>query len=111
MTLPISATLLAGTAALRRALPAQRRVSLTAGLLLAVAAPALAAGPLEKAKNAVDPDCNVAKAAKGAATKAVVGVRGNRCDAGETMRDTLGIDDRDRAKKDDAGPLKKLRKN
>jgi hypothetical protein len=39
----------------------------------------------------------------------VVGVRGNRCDAGETMRDTLGIDDRDRDKKDDEGPLKKRR--
>ena len=102
MTLSISA--------LRRALPTQLRASVIAGLVLAVAAPALAAGPLEKAKDAVDPDCNVAKAAKGAATKAVVGVRGNRCDAGETMRDTLGVDDRDRGKKDDDGPLKKLRK-
>ncbi len=73
-------------------------------VLLALSGPALA-GPLAKAKDAVDPDCNVAKAARGAATKAVVGVRGNRCDVGETTRDTLGIDDRDR-KKDDGGPFK-----
>lgn len=52
-----------------------------------LAGPALAAGPL-------DPDCIVTKAARGATTKAVVGVRGNRCGAGETMRDTLGVDDR-----------------
>jgi hypothetical protein len=103
MTLSISA--------LRRAQLAQLRASLIAGLFLALAGTALAAGPLEKAKDAVDPDCTVGKAAKGAATKAVVGVRGNRCDAGETMRDTIGIDDRDHGKKDDDGPLKKLRKN
>jgi len=95
--------------ALREAMPTLRR-GLIAGLLLAVAGPALAAGPLEKAKDAVDPDCTVGKAAKGAATKAVVGVRGNRCDAGETMRDTLGVDGRGN-KNDDDGPLKKLRKN
>jgi hypothetical protein len=75
-----------------------------AAVLLALSGPALA-GPLDKAKEAVDPDCNVAKAARGAATKAVVDVRGNRCDVGETTRDTLGIDDRDR-KKDDGGPFK-----
>lgn len=86
------------------------RTALVAALLLALAGPALADGPLEKAKQAVDPDCNVAKAARGAATKAVVGVRGNRCDVGETARDTLGIDDRD-SKNNDDGPLKKLRKN
>jgi hypothetical protein len=64
---------------------------LRAGLLavmMVLAGPALA-GPL-------DPDCSVAKAARGAATKAVVGVRGNRCDAAETARDTLGVDDQDR---------------
>jgi hypothetical protein len=48
-------------------------------LMLVLAGPALA-GPVDKAKDAVDPDCTVAKAARGAATKAVVGVRGNRCD-------------------------------
>jgi hypothetical protein len=79
-------------------------------LMLALAGPALA-GPVGMVKDAVDPDCNVAKAARGAATKAVVGVRGNRCDAGETMRDTLGIDDRDRGKKDDDGLLKKRGKD
>jgi hypothetical protein len=69
--------------------------TLAAGLLVALTlvAPALA-GPL-------DPKCSVAKAARGAATKAVVGVRGNRCDVAETTRDTLGIDDRDRNKIDD----------
>lgn len=69
-------------------------------VILALAGPALAE-PLKRAKEAIDPDCDVAKAARGAATKAVVGVRGNRCDAKETARDTLGIDDRDRKKKDD----------
>ena len=39
---------------------------------LAITTPALA-GPFEKATNAVDPDCSVGKAARGAATKAVVG--------------------------------------
>ena len=44
-----------------------------------------------KAKDAVDPNCTVSKAAKGAAMKATVGV-GNRCDAGETARDVTGVD-------------------
>ena len=73
---------------------------LRAGL---VAVMLLLAGPLEKAKGAVDPDCTAAKAARGVATKAVVGIRGNRCSVGETTRDTLGIDDRDR-KSNDGGP-------
>jgi hypothetical protein len=87
------------------------RGGLAAVLFLVLAGPALAAKPLERAKDAVDPDCNVAKAARGAATKAVVGVRGNRCDVGETARDTLGIDDRDHGKKNGDGPLKKRRKD
>ena len=70
-----------------------------AALMLALAGTALAR-PIEKPKDAVDPNCNVAKAARGAATKAVTGVRSNRCDAAETTRDALGIDDRDRKKKD-----------
>lgn len=49
------------------------------------------------AKDAVDPDCTVEKAAKGAAMKATVGV-GNRCDAAETARDATGVD----GKADDA---------
>jgi hypothetical protein len=81
-------------------------------VMLVLAGPALA-GPL-------DPECSVAKAARGAATKAVVGVRGNRCDAAETARDTLGtddrdqkidIDDRDRIKRDGDGELKKVRRD
>jgi hypothetical protein len=83
------------------------RASLVTAMLV-LAGPALA-GPLEKAKNAVDPDCTVGKAARGTATKAVVGVRGNRCDVAETTRDTLGIDDRARRKDD--GPLEKLRRD
>ena len=79
-------------------------------LMLALAGPALA-GPAGKAKDALDPDCTVTKAARGAATKAVVGVPGNRCDVGETTRDTLGIDDPGSGKQDDDGPLKKLRKD
>ena len=43
------------------------------------------------AKDAIDPDCTVEKAAKGAAMKATVGV-GNRCDAAETARDVTGVD-------------------
>jgi hypothetical protein len=39
----------------------------------------------------IDPDCTPGKAAKGAAQRATVGV-GNRCKAGETAKDTLGID-------------------
>jgi hypothetical protein len=70
-------------------------------------------GIADKAKDAVDPDCTVGKAVKGAATKAVVGIRGNRCDVGETARDTLGIDDRERSKKSDdgEGALSRLRKD
>jgi hypothetical protein len=90
-----------------------RSVSLAPALLVALtlAGASHADGVGSRARDALDPDCTVTKAARGVATKAVVGVRGNRCDAGETMRDTLGIDDRDRAKKDDDGPLKKLRKD
>jgi hypothetical protein len=90
-----------------------RSVSFASALLvaLALAGASHAGGVGSRAKDALDPDCTVTKAARGAATKAVVGVRGNRCDAGETMRDTLGIDNRDHGKKDDDGPLKKLRKN
>jgi hypothetical protein len=91
----------------------KRSVGFASALLaaLTLAGPSHAGGVGARAKDALDPDCTVAKAAKGAATKAVVGVRGNRCDAGETMRDTLDIDDRDHGQKDDDGPLKKLRKD
>lgn len=90
-----------------------RSISFASALFVALilAGASHAGGVGSRAKDALDPDCTATKAARGAATKAVVGVRGNRCDAGETMRDTLGIDDRDRAKKDDDGPLKKLRKD
>lgn len=44
-----------------------------------------------KAKDAVDPNCTVGKAAKGTAMKATVGV-GNRCGAAETARDVTGVD-------------------
>jgi hypothetical protein len=54
-------------------------------------APAMADGPIAKAKNAVDPDCTPTKAAKGAAMKATVGI-GNRCGVAETARDTVGLD-------------------
>lgn len=76
-------------------------------LLLAVgmlaAASGAYAGPGEKARDAIDPDCTPAKAAKGAAQRAAVGV-GNRCDVKETARDVTGTDDRDKnglLKKDD----------
>jgi Na+/H+-translocating membrane pyrophosphatase len=81
---------------------------LLSGLMIALTT-AASAGPLEKAKDAVDPDCTIGKAAKGAATKAVVGVRGNRCGVGETARDTLGVDDLERDRKDGEGRLKRAR--
>jgi hypothetical protein len=78
-------------------------------LALGLLAGGASAGPLDRAKNAVDPDCTPGKAAKGAAMRATVGV-GNRCDVGETARDVTGIDDRvdGRNKKGD-GPLAKRR--
>lgn len=42
----------------------------------------------------VNPDCTAEKAAKSAATKAVVGV-GGRCDPKEAAKDTVGLDDKD----------------
>lgn len=74
-------------------------------VMLVLAGPALG-GPLEKAKEAIDPDCTVAKAARGVASKAVVGARSNRCDVGETTRDVLDVDDRDRENEDD-GPFRR----
>lgn len=78
---------------------------ITTTLVALTVAAAAHAGPVEKTKNAIDPDCTVAKAAKGAAERATVGV-GNRCKAGETARDTLGIDGKGK-KKD--GPVKERR--
>lgn len=77
------------------------------------------ADPGDRIKKAVDPDCTVGKAARGAAQRATVGV-GNRCDAGETARDVLGVDnngnlkDRTRASDRDGdhdGPLRNRNKN
>lgn len=75
----------------------------TLAILLFVSASAASAGPVAKAKDAVDPDCTPAKAAKGAAMKATVGV-GNRCDAAETARDVTGVDGKaKKAKKSKVG--------
>jgi len=41
----------------------------------------------------VNPDCTAEKAAKSAATKAVVGV-GGRCDPKEAAKDTVGLDEK-----------------
>ena len=67
------------------------------------------AGPVKSAKEAVDPDCTPAKAAKRAASKATVGVAVNRCDAGETARDTAGVDGKKpkKAAKDAAKDIRK----
>lgn len=69
-----------------------RRTILTSIVLAALAAfPAEGENKLtNKAKDAVDPDCTVSKAAKGAAMKATLGV-GNRCGAAETARDVTGV--------------------
>ncbi len=63
------------------------------------------AGGIGSVKDAVDPNCTPTKAAKGAAMKATVGV-GNRCDVGETARDSVGVDGKGR---NDAKPVKKLK--
>ena len=63
------------------------------------------AGPVGKTKDAVDPDCTVGKAVKGAAERAAVGV-GNRCKTAETARDTLGVD---KKHDKDNGPVGKRR--
>ena len=63
------------------------------------------AGPVAKTKEAVDPDCTVGKAAKGAVERSTVGV-GNRCKPAETARDTLGVDNVKKKQKGD-GKIKK----
>ncbi len=68
------------------------------GVALALIGVALG-GTVDKAKDAVDPDCAVGKALKGAAMKSTVGF-GSRCDVAETVRDTLGVADK---KKHDKG--------
>jgi hypothetical protein len=86
--------------------------AMLAGVLLTTMITAAAqAGPVDKAKNAVDPDCSVGKAVKGAAQRATIGV-GNRCKAGETARDTVGLDGKDKKKDGDReGPLAKRKKD
>lgn len=80
--------------------------AIIAGVTLSSAS--VLAGPLDKAKDAVDPDCTFGKAAKGAAMKATVGV-GNRCDAAETARDVTGTDGKLEDAQDKAdGALKKI---
>ena len=76
-------------------------ISIAVALMLAGVA--RAGGPVHKAKNAVDPDCGVGKAAKGAVERSTVGV-GNRCKPAETARDAVGIDKKKQGKGD--GPLK-----
>lgn len=66
-------------------------IAMTLVAATTLVAPAFADGPIAKAKNAVDPDCTPAKAAKGAAMKATVGI-GNRCGVAETARDAAGVD-------------------
>ena len=86
-------------------------VCVAAGLFLTTLGVADADGIGERARDAVDPDCSLGKAAKGAARKATIGVRGNRCDAAETTRDALGIDDRDRRERDRDDAERRLRKD
>ena len=54
----------------------------------------------------VDPECTPEKAVKGAAANATVGV-GGRCKPAETVKDTVGIDDKNKKKGDGTGPAKK----
>ncbi|PKM09705.1 MAG: hypothetical protein CVV17_00055 [Gammaproteobacteria bacterium HGW-Gammaproteobacteria-7] len=85
------------------------RFGLIACAFLSAAASAHAGG-IGSVKDAVDPNCTPTKAAKGAAMKATVGV-GNRCDVGETVRDTVGVDGKvdDVKGRNDAKPVKKLK--
>ncbi len=73
---------------------------------LAVPCVALANGVGGKAKQVLDPDCTVKKAARGAVARSTIGV-GNRCDAAETARDVTGLDGKNG---DGNGPLKNRRK-
>ena len=75
-------------------------LALTAALTLGGIAHA---GPVAKTKDAVDPDCTVGKAAKGAVERGTVGV-GNRCKPAETARDVVGVDKKHNK---DNGPIKK----
>lgn len=75
-------------------------------LTLSIATGIAGAGPL-------DPDCTAEKAAKGAATKATVGV-GGRCSPAEAAKDSAkraaGVDDKgplDKHRDDDEGLVKK----
>ncbi len=80
-----------------------------AAMIAINAAPMAQAGPIKKAEDALDPDCNVKKAAKGAAMKSTVGV-GNRCGAAETARDVTGVDGKGEDLKDAAKtPVKSLK--
>jgi hypothetical protein len=63
----------------------------------------------------VDPDCTAEKAAKGAATKATVGV-GGRCDAKEAAKDSskkaVGVEDKgpiEKKKDKNDGPAEKAK--
>ncbi len=75
--------------------------------IVAIFAAPAHAGPVDKARNTIDPDCSVGKAVKGAAQRATIGV-GNRCKPGKTARDTAGMDGNDRNKNADReGPIKR----
>jgi hypothetical protein len=78
------------------------RTALVAADLLAFPVIALGPGVRDRAKNAVDPDCTVGKAARGAVARSTVGV-GNRCVPAETARDVTGVDGK---KGNRNGPLK-----
>lgn len=70
----------------------RKQILIVVCMIVATALPAVAENKVtNKAKDAVDPNCTVEKAAKGAAMKATVGV-GNRCGAAETARDVTGVD-------------------
>jgi hypothetical protein len=77
-------------------------MTLVLTLTLAVTADA---GPVGKAKDAVDPDCTVGKAAKGAVERSTVGV-GNRCKPAETARDAVGVDGKKKNRSKNDGPRK-----
>ena len=83
--------------------------TVTAALAATLAFAGIAhAGPVKATKDAIDPDCTVGKAVKGAAERSTVGV-GNRCKPGETARDAVGIDGKKKGSGE--GPVEKRRKN
>jgi len=68
-------------------------------------------GPMDKVRNAVDPECSVGEALTGVAQRATIDV-GNGCKPGDTARHAVGMDGKGRKYGGDRdGPLQKRNKD